>query len=44
MYWFGKEVQSDEWQQPDNWSGISLAKKSFALTSLEEIITILDGF
>ncbi len=44
MYWFGKEVQSDEWQQPDNWSGISLAKKSFALTSLEEIVTILDGF
>jgi phenylacetate-coenzyme A ligase PaaK-like adenylate-forming protein len=44
MYWFGKEVQSDEWQQPDNWSGISLAKKTFALTSLEEIITILDGF
>jgi hypothetical protein len=44
MYWFGKEINSDEWKVAESWSGLSHAKKDFALTSLEDILKTLDGF
>ena len=44
MYWFGKEINTEEWKLAESWSGLSHAKKDFALTSLEDIITTLEGF
>ena len=44
MYWFGKEIKSDEWQLTESWSRLPRAKKDFALITLEEILNTLEGF
>jgi phenylacetate-CoA ligase len=44
MYWFGKELQNNEWKLAKNWSSLALLKKDIALTPLNEILNILDGF
>jgi phenylacetate-CoA ligase len=44
MYWFGKEIQNNEWKLAKNWSSLASLKKDLALIPLYKILNILDGF
>lgn len=45
MYWFGQELaHSGEWKTQEAWEAIPRSKKEFALTAMNEILSVLDGF
>jgi phenylacetate-CoA ligase len=45
MYWFGENINEGfDWQKDANWKDLRLKRQAFALTKLEDIISLLDAF